>query len=283
MKTILIIFLLALSTSFSNEVINLDSLYKEGMTIYRNARASWLGNELLIKLLQQSGKDKALSGYFAYPKDNGNHFVFYDTTNKVIAEAFFDSTFKTPKTSVSLEVRDFNKEELPYFKIKQNVKERLSKDTTIRYYENTGINQIPIIYEGKMKCYLLTAPTQLGQVIYGNDYCIDFNKDFNITSITDLHKTIISIPYAKDTIQNKSYHTHTDEIGHLPTPTDIAITYLYGELAGWTDHFIQSSMISTKIDIETKKVQVSKIPNQQNNQNNSKNTENSNSVTPKQE
>lgn len=281
MKSILVLFFISLSNIFANEVINIDSVYKEGIEIYRNARASWLGNELLISLLQKSGKDKSLAGYFAYPKDDGNHFVFYDTNSRIIAEAFFDSTFKTPKNSISFNEREFDEVELNYFKIKQGVKEFQKTDTVIKYFENTGLNQIPIIYQGKMKCYLLTAPVYLGEVIYGNDYCIDFDKNYKVTKITDIHKTIISIPFVKDSTQSKSYHTHTEEVGYLPSTTDIATTFLYGEMANWSEHYIQSSELLTKLIIKDQKMHITKIPKQNNQQNSEKILDNNSEVPDK--
>ncbi len=259
MKKIIVIILLSFTSIFADEEVNLDSLYKEGIEIYRNAKASWLGNELLIKLLKQAGTEESLGGYFAYPENDGNHFIFYSKDAKVIAEAYFDSTFKTPQTSVKFIIRDFNDIETKYYKIKTATKKYQSQDSSIRYYENTGMNEIPIIFEGKMKCYILTAPNYLGQVIYGNDYCLDMDENYKITKVTDYHKTIIPVPYAKDTLFTQSYHTHTDEIGYLPTPTDIATTLLYGDLAGWTQHFIQSSKLSTRIDIKSKKVQIGRV------------------------
>ena len=93
MKKIIVIILLSFTSIFADEEVNLDSLYKEGIEIYRNAKASWLGNELLIKLLKQAGTEESLGGYFAYPENDGNHFIFYSKDAKVIAEAYFDSTF----------------------------------------------------------------------------------------------------------------------------------------------------------------------------------------------
>ena len=218
-------------------------------------------NELFIKLFQQHGKDKALGGYLAYPKDDGNQFVFYDTNARVIAEAFFDSTFKTPQSSISFIVRDFNPTEEQYYKIKMAVKKFQTKDSSIRYYENTGMNEIPVILYGKQKCYLLTAPKYLGQVIYGNDYYFELDKNYKVTKFSDLHKTIVPVPYALDSLHNSSYHTHSDEVGYLPTASDIAITYLYGDLAGWVYHYIQTSELLTIIDVKNRKVQISRVPN----------------------
>lgn len=259
MKYFLIIALLFLGMNLKSEqVINIDSVYKEGMLIYKNAKASWVGNEILIKILELNKETANLGGYLSYPKDSNTHFIFYNKEQEVVAETYFDSTFKAYKDNISFKKRKFNNIETRYYDIKQALAAYQKTDTIIKYYENTGMNIIPIEYMGKTKCYILSAPQFLGQVIYGNDYVIEFSKDLKVEKVSDIHKSIIPIEYAKDSLNNKSYHTHTEEVGYLPTPTDIAITFLYGEIAQWSEHFIYTLELTTKLDIKTKKMEISK-------------------------
>jgi phage pi2 protein 07 len=237
-------------------VIDIDSVYQEGMLIYRNSKSSWLGNEILIKPLQEKDLVKDLGGYLSYPMGDITHFIFYNKKNRVIAETYFDSTFKAYVEHISFNERDFNEVEKFYIRIKQATLEFQQKDSTIKYYDNTGMNVVPILFKNKIKVYMLTAPSIYGQVILGNDYVLEFDENIKNPKLYDIHKTIVPIPYAKDTIQTQSYHTHTDEMGALPSPTDIAIVFLYGELAGWTQHLIYSKELTTILNIKTKKMQV---------------------------
>ncbi len=262
MKLILILFLLSFLNIFSEEkkeiIIDIDSVYQEGVLIYRCAKSSWLGNEILIKKLQENDLVKDLGGYLSYPQGDTTHFIFYNKENKIVAETFFDSTFKAYLEHISFEQREFNETEEYYNKIKKATLEFQKQDSSIKYYENTGMNVVPIIFKNKIKVYMLTAPSSFGQVIYGNDYVLEFDNNLQNPKLFDIHKTIIPIPYAKDTISTQSYHTHTEEMGHLPSPTDIAITFLYGEIAGWTQHLIYSTELTTILNVKSKKMQVGK-------------------------
>jgi len=259
MKYILIIALFFISfNAKSEQIINIDSVFKEGMLIYKNAKASWVGNEILIKLLELNKETANLGGYLSYPKDDNTHFIFYNKEQEVVAETHFDSTFKANKDNISFKKRKFNNIEARYYNIKQSLAKYQQHDTIIKYYENTGMNVVPIEFMGKTKCYILSAPQFLGQVIYGNDYVVEFTDDLEVKSVKDIHQSIIPIAYAKDSLNNKSYHTHTEEVGFLPTPSDIAITFLYGELAQWTEHFIYSTELTTRLIISTKKMEISK-------------------------
>src|SRR4030095_6186360 len=73
-----------------------------------------------------------------------------------------------------------------------------NKDSLFKFYKNTSLNLIPIVYKGEKKVYVLTGPSVSGVVVFGNDYLFKFDENNNILSIKRLHKNIIPINYGEE-------------------------------------------------------------------------------------
>jgi len=158
----------------------------------------------------------------------------------VLATISFGYDFNSDNYKLDTVDRKLTSFEKQLYTIRQSAISELYKDTLFKTYKNTSLNPIPIIGNNTRKVYVLTGTHLNGVVIFGNDYLIDFDQNNNIINKKSLHKSIIPIYTAKDTIGTTTFHTHLPETGDFITPTDICTLLLYEKLTKWSQHFVRS-------------------------------------------
>jgi len=245
MNKLLIIVLLAFclnSFGQNNPTEKAKPIVEEGKRMYRSEMASWYGTDLFL----ESYKNREnIGGYFSYSENDTSRCIFFSKEEpvKVIGTISFDSTYNVKSAIVDIEERDFKLIENDLFDIRNKTLILIQNDTLFKVYQNTNLNLIPLIYNGKKKVYVLTGPTKSGVVIFGNDYLIEFNDENEIVSKRQLHKNIIPIEYG-NTVDSEevvgTMHSHLPETGDFITSTDICTLMLYGKFTGWKTHNVVS-------------------------------------------
>lgn len=215
-------------------------IVEEGKMLYRSEMSSWYGTDLFLEKFKEQAK---IGGYFSYSENNVTKCIFISKENntKVIGTITFDNSFDTDKAITDLNERSLNKTEVKYLNLRKKAVELISKDTLFKQYENMNLNIIPIINDGINKVYVVSGPKKNGVVIFGNDYLIEFDKNYNLKSKRQLHKNIIPIEYKNENGKDaETMHSHLPETGDFITATDICTLMLYEKFAKWKNHLVVS-------------------------------------------
>jgi len=249
-----IIFFLLIITCVESYSQNTEKLTKpiieEGKRLYKSEMSSWLGTDLF--LAEYQNRDN-IGGYFSYNQNDENINVFFSKseTPKIIGTIKFDDTFDIEKSKIDLTERSFSEKENEIYTLRKKAINIIQNDTLIKTYQNTNLNLIPIIDKKENKVYILTAPTENGVVIFGNDYLLTFDKKNNLKSIKALHKNLIPIEFNEADNVEMTMHTHLPETGDFITATDICTLMLYGKATGWKQHNVVSQKYMNIWNIDT--------------------------------
>lgn len=249
-----IIFFLLIITCIKSYSQNTEKLTKpiieEGKSLYKLEMSSWLGTDLFLAKYQNRDN---IGGYFSYNQNDENINVFFSKsdTPKIIGTIKFDDTFDIEKSKIDLTERSFSEKENEIYTLRKKVINIIQNDTLIKTYQNTNLNLIPIIDKKENKVYILTAPTENGVVVFGNDYLLTFDKKNNLKSIKALHKNLIPIKFNKADNVEMTMHTHLPETGDFITATDICTLMLYGKATGWKQHNVISQKYMNIWNIDT--------------------------------
>lgn len=225
--------------SSQNKNSEIDTAVREGEYMYRLEMASWNGNDIFLQNYENKNR---IGGYFSYIANDSVTCVFYAKGDypMVLGSVTFDFTFKPQDATMRVGERNFDENENELYTIRRKAVLALNNDTIFKGYNNTSLNLIPMVYEGRKKVYVLTGPRSTGVVILGNDYLIKFDEYNDITDIKRLHRNIIPIEYDNNKPNNATMHTHGEETGEFITPTDICTLMLYAPFAGWKTHYVVS-------------------------------------------
>jgi hypothetical protein len=218
-----------------------QEILAEAWLLYNSERASWHGTDIFTE--RYPALRKKMSGYFSYTEGNEHKCVFYDQASppKTLAIITFNDNFVLETAKVDTIARTLTKNETDLCTIREKVTQEVYKDTVLfKHYNNTNYNLVPLIVKEKKKVYIFTGPANTGQVIFGNDYLIEFDKKNAIKSKRALHKSIIPINYAKEGQKVTTMHSHLPSSGGLITATDICTLLLYAPYANWSQHYVIS-------------------------------------------
>lgn len=233
-----------------------EKAMKEGFLLYESEKASWHGTDLFLEKFTDRSK---IGGYFSYTDGETPKCIFVSNGNepKVLGTMTFDKTFKIENTTTDLTERELTTVEKKYLDLRNKAIERISKDTIFKYYKNTSYNIVPIISDKEKKVYILTASTENGTVIFGNDYLINFNKKGNVSATKRLHKGMLAFEYGNPENQTIApMHSHLPEYSEIMTPTDICTTLLYQKLAGWQNNYVMSRKYMSIWDCKTNNLHI---------------------------
>ncbi|MDN3582323.1 hypothetical protein [Mucilaginibacter flavus] len=227
-----------------------DSIVNEGKALYRSEFASWFGTDIF--LAKCANKRELIGGYLSYDTPTGLNNVFYSKGDDpfVLGTTSFGKDFVPENYTLDTTKRTFTKAEKELFTMRAAVIKRMGTDTIFKYYKNTRLNPIPIITNGEKKVYILTGPGVNGVVVFGNDYLVNLDDKYQITTINRLHKNIITA-YYKNTQDNNSIqdstkrevagmHSHLPTTGDFITATDICTLMLYEKFTTWNQYYIMS-------------------------------------------
>ena len=246
MKKLLILitlFILAQNATAQKNALRkiADSINAEGETLYRSEWAS--GHSTQIFTSSFGGKKRLSGGYFSYETKKEMTTIFFSKNDDpvVLATVKFGHSLDSSKYSIDTTTRKFTGNEKDLYAIRSKAAQAVSADTLFKFYENTSLNLVPIIKNGAKKVYVITGQTAPDEVLLGNDYLINFDKDNNIIKKTKLHNNLIPLGTGGiDTIKASS-HQHLGETSPYITATDICAFKLWKGRTTWVISFIVST------------------------------------------
>jgi len=216
-----------------------DSIANEGKTLYRSEWASWYGTDVFLGKCKN--KSALAGGYFSYETQDSlvNIFFTKGKSPSVLARIYFGKELNSNSYRLDTLSHELTKIERHYYDTRSAVSNRITTDTTFKYFKNTNFNIVPLIQKDVRRAYVLTGTNATGVVIFGNDYLINFDKNNNITSVKKLHKNIMPAYPKADTskIQVGSMHTHLPESGEFMTATDICTLMLNEKFTDWKTYY----------------------------------------------
>lgn len=221
-------------------------LVNEGKMLYRSEMASWFGTDIFVEKCK-SRLDKA-AGYFSYAWGDSATCIFFsnDTPAVALAAISFDSSYDVKNAVLDSTTRPLTSFENVLHQLRQKSRQLITTDTFFKSYNNAALNIVPLADSTSRKVYVLTGPKVNGVIIFGNDYLLTYNNNFNLVSKKALHRNIIPIEYntgdanSKDQEDKITMHSHLPETGECMTATDICTLLLYAGFAGWQQHIVVS-------------------------------------------
>ena len=241
--TLTTLFILAQNAIAQKNVLRhvADSIYAEGETLYRSEWASGHSTQIFASSF---GEKKLLSGgYFSYETKKEMTTIFFSKNEDpvVLATVKFDHGLDSSKYSIDTTTRKFTESEKEFYTIRSNAAQAVVNDTLFKFYQHTSLNLVPIINNRTKKVYIITAQTAPDEVLLGNDYLINFDKDNHIIKKTKLHNNLIPLATGgKDAIKASS-HQHLGETSPFITATDICAFKLWKAKTTWVISFAVSA------------------------------------------
>lgn len=246
----LLVNIFIFSISFGQDLNELAKIQKEGELLYKSEMASWYGTDLFL----EKNKDvSTIGGYFSYVEEKNAKCIFFSKEEipQVIGTITFDESFSTENAKIDLSKRVFTENETNYFTIRQKALKEIQEDSIFVLYKYTSFNIIPVITETESKVIVLTGPKKNNVVIFGNDYEILFDKEFNVVSKRKIHQNIITIEFGGEKETVSTMHNHSENTGEYITSTDICTLMLYGKFTEWESHIVVSDKFMTNWIIKT--------------------------------
>ena len=215
-------------------------------------------------------KADAIKGFFSYKDKDSIRTIFYaqiDTTDPkfkqqpdsvkklykeevdyyAVARSFSYGRSLNKKNAVLSDVsRKMTDEEKLLMRARLAIFKEFDADTAkYKRYLNTSISMLPIDYKKYLKIYLITLPNRPGVVIFGNDYCFEYDKKtLTLTKKEKLHQVYYNVSAGYNGKKNDplKYTFHTHKAGDSPfiTATDVCLLMLYKGGVEWEQHWVYS-------------------------------------------
>ncbi len=217
-----------------------DSIYTEGDMLYRSEWAS--GHSTQIFASNFGGKKLLSGGYFSYEINKEMTTIFFSKNEDpvVLATVKFDHGLDSSKYRIDTNTRKFTENEKEFYTIRSKAAQAVLNDTLFKFYQHTSLNLVPIIKNGTKKVYIITAQTVPDEVLLGNDYLINFDKDNEIIKKSKLHNNLIPLGTGGSDPIKASSHQHLGETSPFITATDICAFKLWKAKTTWVISFVVS-------------------------------------------
>lgn len=233
-------------TAFAQNLRKIEAdIVDEAKAMYNSEWASWYGTDVFHeKCTTQKGKQ---GGYLSYDDGQGLTNVFYSKGDnpQIITTISFGYGYDSQKYNLDTTTRHLNKHETDLYNMRKVAIAAMGTDTIFKFYKNSNLNPVPLIYKNTKKVYVLTGTNQHGVVIFGNDYQIDFDKNDKIKKITKLHNSIISAQFTTNEtdsskIQVAALHNHVKGKDEFISVTDLCTLMLYAKFTTWNNYYVMS-------------------------------------------
>jgi len=241
--TLILLFILSHNaTAQKNDLKQIaDSIKAEGEMLYRSEWAS--GHSTQIFTSSFGGKKLLSGGYFSFERKQGMTTIFFSKNEDpvVLATVTFDHGLDSSQYVIDTTTRKFTKNEKEFYAIRSKAAKAILNDTLFKFYQHASLNLVPIIKNGVKKVYVITAQTVLDEVLLGNDYLINFNKDNEIIKKTKLHNNLIPLGTGGQDAIKASSHQHLGKTSLFITATDICAFKLWKAKTTWVISFVVSA------------------------------------------
>ncbi len=241
--TLITLFILAQNATAQKNVLThlVDSINAEGEMLYRSEWASGHSTHIFAS---NFGEKKLLSGgYFSYETKQEITTIFFSKNEApvVLATVRFEHGLDSSKYSIDTTTRKFTQNEKEFYTIRSKAAQAVLNDTLFKFYQHTSLNLVPIIKDGAKRVYVITAQTAPDEVLLGNDYLVNFDKDNNIIKKAKLHNNLIPLGTGGKEAIKASSHQHLGETSPYITATDICAFKLWKSKTTWVISFVVST------------------------------------------
>jgi hypothetical protein len=218
------------------------AIVKEGKMLYKSEMASWYGTDVFLEKYKDGQEN--IGGYFSYNDSDSAKCIFFSKGDnpRAIGTIVFDSTYSVNNAHIDVSERELTSFEKDMYAIRKKALDEINGDTLFKAYKNTNFNLIPLITDEEKRVFVLTAPKSEGVMLFGNDYLITFDKNNNIKSKKQLHKTLIPTEYSAGadtgTVTTGGMHSHVPSMDPFITSTDICTLMLYEKFTKWEQYYV---------------------------------------------
>lgn len=254
MKRAFVIFITVFTMTMFSFGQKTDKVLEEGKLLYRLEKASWYSTDVFLEKFAHK-KDIA-GGYLSYLNENNQVVnIFFERNNptRILVRFEFESLPQKNPTKIDTINQIATQQEIDLIAIRQDAVRQVSEneDGFFTFYENTSLNFIPLIRNGKKQVFILTG-TQVSNVVnIGNDYLLTYNKKNKLTKKEKLHNTLLQFQGKSDDPENSissTFHSHI--LSDLISSTDICTLLLYKDFVEWKQHYTISKKYVSIFDLE---------------------------------
>jgi len=254
MKRVFVIFTAVFTMTTFSFGQKSNEILEEGKLLYRLEKASWYGTDVFLEKFAH--KRDIAGGYLSYLNENNqvvNIFFEQDNPSRILVRFEFESLPQKNPTRIDTTNQIATQQEMDLIAIRQDAVRQMSEneDKFFSFYENTSLNFIPLIRNGKRQVFILTGPQVSNVVIIGNDYLLTYNKKNKLTKKEKLHNTLLQFQGKSDDPEKpivSTYHSHI--LSNLITSTDICTLLLYKDFVEWKQHYVISKKYVSIFDLE---------------------------------
>ncbi len=206
-----------------------DSILAEGVRLYGYEKAAWMTSDS-VRTHCKNLDDIGVSVVY----EEGNVFTCIFTDEKEENVVFcgkgkLDALKR--ELQWSNEVRPLSGVEKEALNAKKKCIQKLSEsygDSIFNMPSANGSLNIDIIKRNEgYRLYILQGTALMGIIPYGNDYIVDYDNNFNITSFKRCHKGFLALPVESGKKVESSMHSHTPDNPYMSV-TDVCTSLLYG-------------------------------------------------------
>lgn len=254
MKNVFVIFLSVFTLTTFSFGQKADKILEEGKLLYRLEKASWYGTDVFLD--KYALKRDIAGGYLSYLNENNqvvNIFFEKDNPFRILVRFEFDNMPQENLTKIDTINQIATQQEMELIIIRQDAIRQVSenKDDFFTFYENTSLNFIPLVRNGKKQVFILTGSKVSNAVNIGNDYLLTYNKKNKLIKKKKLHNTLLQFQGKSDDPENPIVSTHHSHVlSDIITSTDICTLLLYKDFIEWKQHYVISKKYVSIFDLE---------------------------------
>ena len=179
MKKVFVILLTVFTVTSLSFGQNANKVLEEGKLLYRLEKASWYGTDIFLEKFAHK-KDIA-GGYLSYMNEKNQIVnIFFEKGNpsQILVRFEFESMPQTNPIKIDTINQIATQQEMDLIAIRQEAVQQVyeNKEGFFTFYENTSLNFIPLIRNGKKQVFILTGSQVPNVVNIGNDYLLIYNK-----------------------------------------------------------------------------------------------------------
>ena len=208
---VLLLAHLTISKAGEREMQN-DSILREGKTLYKYEKATWLVSDLAYK----SSIKNEIRHSLTYAQNDTIIVIYTDKDKQLIYEGMVNKDGKLIKSGMRF--KPLTREERHLLAVRKNAIEQINKMDIVKAPSGGQLNIDIIPHNGGYKLYALSGTLQENIVPFGNDYLFYIDYNGNVISWQKFHneynpltlnqKSQLSIPAASCT--KDPYITATD-------------------------------------------------------------------------
>jgi hypothetical protein len=260
MKKVFVIFWAVFTMTTFSFGQKTDKILEEGKLLYRLERASWYGTDVFLE--KCAHKIDIAGGYLSYLNENNqvvNIFFEKDNPFRILVRFEFGNMPQENPAKIDTINQLATQQEMDLITIRKDAIRQVSEnnDDFFTFYENTSLNFIPLVRNGKKQVFILTGSQVSNVVNIGNDYLLIYNKKNKLTKKEKLHNTLLRFQGKSGDPENpinSTYHSHV--LSDIITSTDICTLLLYKDLVEWKQHYVISKKYVSIFDLEKEELVV---------------------------